>query len=67
LLAGVGLKIALKFVTFTYEIPADQETADVFWNEARIQIALISLAGFGMFVYLFSRFKDTKPAVPNFS
>lgn len=66
LLAGVGLKIALKFVTFTYEIPADQETADVFWNEARIQIALISVAGFAMFVYLFSKFKDTKPAIPYF-
>ena len=66
LLAGVGLKIALKFMTFTYEIPPDQETADVFWNEARIQIALISVAGFAMFVYLFSKFKDTKPAVPYF-
>jgi len=38
----------------------------VFWNGARIQIALISLAGFAIFVYLFSKFKDTKPAVPYF-
>lgn len=66
LLAGVGLKIALKFLTFTYEIPPDQETVDAFWNGARVQMALISLAGFAMFVYLFSRFKDTKPAVPYF-
>lgn len=66
LLAGVGLKIALKFLTFTYELPIDQESADVFWNGARIQIALISLAGFAMFVYLFSKFKDTKPAIPYF-
>ena len=66
LLAGVGLKIALKFITFTYELPLDQESADVFWNGARIQIALISLAGFAMFVYLFSKFKDTKPAIPYF-
>ncbi|MBA2658558.1 MAG: SulP family inorganic anion transporter [Nitrosospira sp.] len=66
LLAGVGLKIALKFVTFTYELPPDQESADEFWNGARIQIALISLVGFAMFVYLFSKFKDTKPAVPYF-
>ena len=29
-------------------------------------MALISLAGFAMFVYLFSKFKDTKPAVPYF-
>ena len=66
LLAGVGLKIALKFLTFTYEIPAEQEAADAFWNGARIQMALISLAGFVAFVYLFSKFKDTKPAVPYF-
>lgn len=67
LLAGVGLKIALKFLTFTYELPPDQESADVFWNGARIQICLISLAGFAMFVYLFSKFKDTQPAVPYFA
>jgi MFS superfamily sulfate permease-like transporter len=66
LLAGVGLKIALKFLTFTYELPIDQESADVFWNGARIQIALVSLVGFAMFVYLFSKFKDTKPAIPYF-
>jgi len=66
LLAGVGLKIALKFLTFTYELPAEQESADAFWNGARIQMALISLAGFAMFVYLFSKFKDTKPAIPYF-
>lgn len=66
LLAGVGLKIALKFLTFTYELPPDQESADEFWNGARIQIALISLAGFAVFVYLFSKFKDTRPAIPYF-
>jgi len=66
LLAGVGLKIALKFLTFTYEIPVEQESPDVFWNGARLQMALISIAGFALFVYLFSRFKDTKPAVPYF-
>jgi len=66
LLAGIGLKIALKFVTFTYELPAGAEEADVFWNGARIQIVLLSLVGFAGFVYLFSKFKDTKPAVPYF-
>jgi MFS superfamily sulfate permease-like transporter len=66
LLAGVGLKIALKFLTFTYEIPVEQESAEVFWNGARIQMALVSLAGFVAFLYLFSKFKDNKPAVPYF-
>ncbi|MEO6823191.1 MAG: hypothetical protein ABI167_00390 [Nitrosospira sp.] len=66
LLAGVGLKIALKFLTFTYELPPDQESANEFWNGARIQIAVVSFVGFAMFVYLFSKFKETKPAVPYF-
>ena len=29
-------------------------------------MVLISLAGFALFVYLFSIFKDTKPALPYF-
>ena len=53
-------------MTFTYELPAGAEDADAFWNGARIQIVLLSLVGFAGFVYLFSKFKDTKPAVPYF-
>ena len=37
LLAGVGLKILLKFSEFTYEIPAEAIT-DEFWNSARMQM-----------------------------
>ncbi|MDH4155560.1 MAG: SulP family inorganic anion transporter [Nitrospira sp.] len=66
LLAGVGLKIALKFLTFTYELPPGMEAADSFLNGARIQIILISLVGYGLFVYLFLRFKNTQPAIPYF-
>ena len=66
LLAGVGLKIALKFLDFTYEIPIEQESSDAFWNSARLQMVLISLAGFAVFVYLFSKFKDTQPALAYF-
>ena len=66
LLAGVGLKIAVKFLSFTYEIPIEQESSDGFWNSARLQMALISLAGFAVFVYLFSKFKDTQPALAYF-
>ena len=66
LLAGVGLKIALKFLAFTYELPAGIESADTFWNGARIQMVLISMAGYALFVYLFLRFKNTQPAVPYF-
>jgi MFS superfamily sulfate permease-like transporter len=66
LLAGVGLKIALKFLTFTYELLPGMEAADSFLNGARIQMILISLVGYGLFVYLFLRFKNTQPAIPYF-
>ncbi len=65
LLAGVGLKIFLKFSEFTYEIPAGLE-AEEFWSSARFQIISISAIGLGVFLYLFSKFKDTQPAVPYF-
>jgi MFS superfamily sulfate permease-like transporter len=66
LLAGVGLKIALKFLAFTYELPAGMESADTFWNGARIQMVVISMVGYGLFVYLFLKFKNRQPAVPYF-
>ena len=66
LLAGVGLKILLKFSEFTYEIPAELVTED-FWNEARVQMAAISAGGLGLFLLLFAKFKDTQPAVPYFA
>jgi MFS superfamily sulfate permease-like transporter len=66
LLAGVGLKIALKFLAFTYELPPGMEGADSFLTGARIQMILISLVGYGLFVYLFLKFKNTQPAIPYF-
>jgi MFS superfamily sulfate permease-like transporter len=66
LLAGVGMTIAVRFLAFTYEIPVDKESPAGFWNAARLQMVLISLAGLVMFVYLFSIFRATKPALPYF-
>ncbi len=66
LLAGVGLKIALKFLAFTYELPPGMEAADTFLNGARIQIIFISMVGYGLFVALFLKFKNTQPAIPYF-
>ncbi|MCB1935753.1 MAG: SulP family inorganic anion transporter [Nitrosomonas sp.] len=66
LLAGVGLKIFLKFFEFTYEIPEEAVTEE-FWNGARYQMLTISAIGFVGFIYLFSKFKDTQPAVPYFA
>ena len=66
LLAGVGLKIALKFLAFTYELPPGMEAADSFFNGARIQMIFISMVGYGLFVYLFLKFKNSQPAIPYF-
>ena len=65
LLAGVGLKILLKFSEFTYEIP-EESISEEFWNGARIQMVAISTIGLGVFLFLFSKFKDTQPAIPYF-
>lgn len=67
LLAGVGLKIFLKFFEFTYEIPEEAVSADEFWNTARIQMFSISMVMFAGFLFLFSKFKDKQPAVPYFA
>lgn len=67
LLAGIGLKIALKFSAFTYELPPDLVAADTFFNTARIKMLAISIIGFAFFVYLFKKFKDIQPAVPYFA
>ncbi len=66
LLAGIGLKIALKFAEMTYEVPVGSEDADAFWNAARVQMLMISGVGFGIFLFLFSKFQHTKPAIPYF-
>jgi MFS superfamily sulfate permease-like transporter len=61
LLAGVGLKIAMKFLPYTYETVAHSE---VFWTGERIFVILCSAVGLYLFVYLYKRFKDTSPGVP---
>lgn len=65
LLAGVGLKIAINFFAMTYEIP-EGLVSEVFWNGVRIQTILISVAGFAVFLYLFTKFQATQPAIPYF-
>jgi len=67
LLAGVGLKIFLKFFEFTYELLPGMEPVGAFWNIARVQMLAISLVAFAGFVYLFGKFRNTYPAVPYFA
>ena len=66
LLAGIGLKIALKFMAFTYELPAELAATDVFFTGARMQMIGISVAGLVGFIYLFTKFRYIQPAVPYF-
>ncbi len=66
LLAGIGLKILLKFFAFTYEVPEAVAASSDFWSSARIQMILISAISMVSFLYLFSKFQDSKPAIPYF-
>ena len=66
LLAGVGLKIAINFFGMTYELPEGLVSDEMFWNAARIQMFLLSMAGFIIFIYLFAKFQNTQPAIPYF-
>ena len=66
LLAGIGLKIALKFLPFTYGVPEALEVDGTFWTEARITVVALSVIGAGLFIGLFQKYKDTQPAIPYF-
>ncbi|QNL22270.1 SulP family inorganic anion transporter [Hyphobacterium sp. CCMP332] len=61
LLAGVGLKIALKFVPFLYDIEHETNTWLNFEREA---VILLSLVSFISFVFLFKYYQKKMPAMP---
>lgn len=65
LLAGVGLKIAINFFAMIYEVP-EGLVSEPFWSGARIQMLMISISGFVAFLYLFTKFQTTQPAIPYF-
>ncbi len=67
LLAGIGLKIMVKFFAFTYAVPDDIIPTNAFWTDDRIAVILLSLLGAGLFLGLFHKYKDTKPAIPYFA
>ncbi len=63
LLAGVGLKIALKFVPFLYDI--EHETAS--WlNFEREVILILSTVSFILFIFLYKYYQKKNPAMPYF-
>lgn len=61
LLAGVGLKIALKFVPFLYDIEHETETWLNFEREIVIGLSVLS---FIAFVWLYKAYKQKMPALP---
>jgi MFS superfamily sulfate permease-like transporter len=67
LLAGIGLKIALKFLPFLWMLPVGMAAEGDFFSDARIQIIGLSIVGTILFLVLFKMFKDTKPALPYFT
>ena len=69
LLAGVGIKIAMKFLPYTYEtVTKSVATAPETWaewlNPERVQIISISAVLLLLFIYLFNRFKKSSPGLP---
>jgi MFS superfamily sulfate permease-like transporter len=56
----------MKFLDFTYELPADVVAAGTFFSGACIQMMVMSLSGLVIFVYLFTKFRYIQPAVPYF-
>jgi MFS superfamily sulfate permease-like transporter len=66
LLAGIGLKIALKFVPFLWMVPTVSDS-EIFWSNDRITVIILSIIGIVLFLSLFQKFKNTKPALPYFS
>lgn len=61
LLAGIGLKIALKFFPYTYGVLHQNSE----WlSDERIKMLGISLGLLLLFLYLFAKYKETYPAIP---
>ena len=63
LLAGVGLKIAMKFLGYTYQTTG---ASPVFWSDERIKVVGCSILAGILFLYLYKRFKDRSPGIPYF-
>jgi MFS superfamily sulfate permease-like transporter len=61
LLAGVGLTILMKFLPYTYVPEGHSPT---FWTVDRVVLIFSSTVALGLFVYLYQRFRDSKPGIP---
>ena len=61
LLAGIGLKIALKFLPYTYGVIGESHE---WFTMERIKMITLSLGALGLFLHLFGKYKAKYPAVP---
>lgn len=61
LLAGVGAKIALKFLPYTYETG---EQGALYWTPARTTLVASSVVGLLVFLFLYNKFKTRSPGIP---
>jgi MFS superfamily sulfate permease-like transporter len=61
LLAGIGLKIALKFLPYTFGVVTERAE---YWSMDRIKIIALSIGALWLFLHLFGKYKAKYPAVP---
>ena len=64
LLAGIGLKIALKFLPFTYLTYSDHQHANFILDSGHELIMALSLASFILFIFLYKKYSTTSPGLP---
>jgi MFS superfamily sulfate permease-like transporter len=64
LLAGIGLKIALKFLPYTYLTFSDHQHANFILDTGHEIIMALSIASFALFVFLYQKFGKTSPGLP---
>ncbi len=63
LLAGIGLKIALKFLPYTYGILHEAHGSEWLSME-RIEMIGLSIGALALFLHLFGKYKAKYPAIP---
>jgi MFS superfamily sulfate permease-like transporter len=64
LLAGIGLKIALKILPFTYLTYSDHQHANFTLDTGHELIMGLSLISFVLFIFLFKKYGKKSPSIP---
>lgn len=64
LLAGVGLKIMMKFLPYTYAVAGHGAHGAPFLSPERITVMVASAAAFFVFIRLYKKYHDSNPGLP---